>query len=581
MRTQQRQHLLTREAPVASIGQRDRTVTVVLSAETEDRYGSIVRQDGLHWPEDANLPVLIAHAGVPVARTTSIQRGVIDGGTPATFGVIQFPAPGMVPAADEAYQSIRAGLIDAVSIGFYVEQAAPNREGVLEIASAELVECSLVAVPAQPKAAVMSVNRGPQLEVRHPPMRQLQQQPARTIAPAPLIMERARTNLSNTSLLDYATLSCEGAIQSERDTGAAREIHEELSRQMGGYLPKDAPASAKRFPLGLLLRDPQRRADDRFQRRGDTGTLPGGSAAALATEVLQRQMFDDLVAALREIPFFSILAIRTLIATEQVLVIPSMSTKGTGAAYIARDTAATVTPSPDTVTLRAEPHTAAVVKRILRSSLEYSGGLVEEMIRRDMAAEYTELLQTKFIYGDALTTPAEPSGLIRAGVTVMPGTAPIDPRRDNLEAFIDAIENVPLPEGELRWLMPPRLKRRLMRTYAYGDPAGPGRFSDTMLMMPGYDVLLEYPVATSRYLLSTQGAGNDQCDVFFGSFRESYFISWQSALVSYNPFIEADWMAGHGRLRILADHDHAFRDRARIVYTSRYTQDGAGAWPAP
>jgi HK97 family phage prohead protease len=580
--TANRQHLLTREAPITSIGQRDRSITVLASAEVEDRHGSIISQQGLHWPSDQNIPVLVSHEGTPVARTREIRRGVTEDNVPATFATIQFPAQGMVPSADEAYASIRAGLIDSISIGFFCESAQTRSDGLLQIDSAELCELSLVSIPAQPRATITSIHQAPQLETRQPPRQEL----ARTIVQAPRVLEK-KASLAATTMLDYAALSAEGAIQTQRDLGPAREMDQEFTRLMGGYLPKDAPSNAKRFPLSLLLRDPERRMEDAKygRRQGDTGTLPGGSAAALATEVLQRNMLQDLVAAMREQTYFGSLGIRTLVPTEQVFVVPSITSQGTGAAYIARDTAAALSPSPETAAQRAEPHTAAVVKRILRSSMEYTAGMAEEMIRRDMSAEFIQLIQNRFLYGNAVATPAEPEGLIRAGVTVMPAGDPLEPERGNLEAFMDGVENTPLPDSELVWLMPPRLRRRLYRTYAYGDPAAPGRFSDTMLLMDGAPggPLLGYPLITSRYLRSTIGAApnDNRCDVFFGSFRESYFLAWQSALISYNPFIEADWMAGHGRLRILADHDFLFRDRARIVYTDRYEQDIAGTWPVP
>jgi hypothetical protein len=582
MRSQSRSNLLTREAPITSVS-RDRSVVVLMSAETEDRYGSIVRQEGLHWPPEGSLPVLLGHEGVPVARISQFRRGVTEDNIPATFGTIVFPAPGAVQAADEAYASVRAGLVDSTSIGFFVESAQTRSDGLLQIDSAELVEVSLVSVPAQPRAQVLEIHRSPQLETRQPPMaREL----PRTISPAPRILER-KSSLTSTTMLDYAALSAEGAIQTQRDLGPAREMHEEFTRAMGGYLPKDAPSNAKRFPLGLLLRDPEKRQGDLSygRRQGDTGTLPGGSAAAMATEVLQRNMLADLVAAMREQTYFGSLGIRTLVPTEQVFVVPSVTSKGTGAAYIARDTAAALSPSPETAAQRAEPHTAAVVKRILRSSMEYTSGTIEELIRRDMAAEFVELIQNRFLFGNSTTTPAEPNGILQAGVTVMPAGDPLDPERENLEAFADGIENTPLSDSELVWFMPPRFRRRLYRTYAYGDPADPDRRSDVMLLADGAPggPLLGYPVITSRYLRSTIGAApaNNRCDVFFGSFRESYFLAWQSALISYNPFIEADWMAGHGRLRILADHDFLFRDRARLVYTDRYIQDTGGAWPVP
>jgi hypothetical protein len=579
--TASRQHLLVREAPIQSVS-RDRTITVLMSAETEDRFGSIVRQDGLHWPAEGSLPVMLGHEGVPVARVSQIRRGVTEDNVPATFGTIVFPAPGAVQASDEAYASVRAGLIDSVSIGFFCESAQTRSDGLLQIDQAELVEVSLVSVPAQPRATVTAIHQAPVLETRQQPRQEL----ARTIVQAPRVLEK-KASLSSTTMLDYAALSAEGAIQTQRDLGPAREMDQEFTRLMGGYLPKDAPSNAKRFPLSLLLRDPERRMEDAKygRRQGDTGTLPGGSAAALASEVLQRNMLQDLVAAMREQTYFGSLGIRTLVPTEQVFVVPSITSQGTGAAYIARDTAAALSPSPETAAQRAEPHTAAVVKRILRSSMEYTAGMAEEMIRRDMAAEFTQLIQDRFLYGNAVATPAEPEGLIRAGVTVMPAGDPLEPERGNLEAFLDGVENTPLADAELRWFLPPRLQRRLFRTYAFGDPADPDRRSDVMLLADGAPggPLLGYPVITSRYLRSTIGAtpNNNRCDVFFGSFRESYFLAWQSALISYNPFIEADWMAGHGRLRILADHDFLFRDRARLVYTDRYMQDIAGTWPVP
>jgi HK97 family phage prohead protease len=209
-----------REAPIVALDQRSRSVTVLASSETEDRYGSIIRQRGLRYRQ--SLPVLVGHDGSPVARTSRVWLGQDDG-----VAAIQFPPEGEVPEANDAYTRIRHGLLDSVSIGFFIEDSKPAANGVTEITQAEIAEVSLVSVPANQQARVLTVNRPPAYATREQPPEgapltrwREPDDPAlparremRVIAPAPAILER-ESNLADVSLLDFAALASDTAQQS-------------------------------------------------------------------------------------------------------------------------------------------------------------------------------------------------------------------------------------------------------------------------------------------------------------------------------------------------------------------------------
>ena len=100
-----------------------------------------------------------------------------------------FPSrrPARFYAADEAYQAVKSGLANSVSIGFYLDKVSERSDGVLQIDEARVAEVSLISVAANPRARVLEVNHAPAgMHTRHPqPLREPSYEPPahRDIAP--------------------------------------------------------------------------------------------------------------------------------------------------------------------------------------------------------------------------------------------------------------------------------------------------------------------------------------------------------------------------------------------------------------
>ena len=74
-------------AEIREIEAPHRRVSAIISTEARDRWGSVIRQNGLHWQSE-DLPVLAGHdTGEPIARTTKIAPASVNG-VPATMATI-------------------------------------------------------------------------------------------------------------------------------------------------------------------------------------------------------------------------------------------------------------------------------------------------------------------------------------------------------------------------------------------------------------------------------------------------------------------------------------------------------------
>lgn len=126
-----------------------RQVDTICSTGEPDRMGDEVVQTGINLgPYLKNPTVLWGHnADVPIAR--AIEIGVKNGKLQAT---VQFPAEGDDEDADWVYSKIRAGIVNATSIGFLPTQYEPRDAkqpwAGLRFLKSELLEFSFVSVPA-------------------------------------------------------------------------------------------------------------------------------------------------------------------------------------------------------------------------------------------------------------------------------------------------------------------------------------------------------------------------------------------------------------------------------------------------
>lgn len=147
----------------AAVNDEKRTIDFTISTEDIDRYGDIVKADG--WKLDnykQNPVVLWGHMSwqPPIGKAIAISAGA--GALRATA---QFATKEVNPLAETVYQLIKMGALRATSVGFlpiamsWTEDKNIGRAGY-DITEAELLEFSVVSVPANPYALVAAEKSG-------------------------------------------------------------------------------------------------------------------------------------------------------------------------------------------------------------------------------------------------------------------------------------------------------------------------------------------------------------------------------------------------------------------------------------
>lgn len=135
-------------------------LTFVMSDATVDRYGDIVDPKG--WVLEAfrqNPKALFNHnSDMPIGEWENVR---VEAG--ALVGDLKFGPVGACPTTDKMRAFVEAGMMRAVSVGFRGLKADPIPGGGIRYTKSELVECSLVSIPANPnalqKAAQLNLSR--------------------------------------------------------------------------------------------------------------------------------------------------------------------------------------------------------------------------------------------------------------------------------------------------------------------------------------------------------------------------------------------------------------------------------------
>jgi HK97 family phage prohead protease len=137
-------------------GSKPRTYRFLASDGGYDRDGD--RVQGWDTSTYQKNPVVLAHHDTKqVVATSQVSETYTPNGR-ALMADIVFPQPGVSERADEVRRQVEAGLLRAVSIGFRsLGRRTPNEKGGVDFERVELVEISLVAVPANPRALLDSV----------------------------------------------------------------------------------------------------------------------------------------------------------------------------------------------------------------------------------------------------------------------------------------------------------------------------------------------------------------------------------------------------------------------------------------
>lgn len=140
-----------------------RSATFVMTDETIDSYGDIVRAKGCKLDRFENNPIcLLNHRADLILGTWSDVKRIVR----RIEGTTTIAKEGTAPHVDMAYSLMSQGILKAASIGFMplkVERRLDDNGEPLwsyDILEWEMYECSVVSVPANPAALAKSMKEG-------------------------------------------------------------------------------------------------------------------------------------------------------------------------------------------------------------------------------------------------------------------------------------------------------------------------------------------------------------------------------------------------------------------------------------
>lgn len=142
---------------VRSVDAEQRVIEGIATTPTVDRVGDVIDPLGASYADD--LPLLWQHRhDQPVGRV-KFGNPTKDG-IPFTATIPRVPMPGALQArVDEAWDSVRSGLVRAVSIGFRAlkDGVETLKGGGYRFTKTEIMELSLVTIPANSDAVITAI----------------------------------------------------------------------------------------------------------------------------------------------------------------------------------------------------------------------------------------------------------------------------------------------------------------------------------------------------------------------------------------------------------------------------------------
>jgi HK97 family phage prohead protease len=176
-----------------------RIVKVICSTSEPDRVGDVIVQSGIDLTAYRKNPIVLwGHsADVPIAR--AIEINVKDGKLQAT---VQFPPEGDDEDSDWVYGKIKAGIVNATSVGFIPTDYEPldvkQPWGGFKFLKSELLEFSFVSVPANAGCLIVGRSLLNPVDVPLPPSLARErgvlatQEPSDVLVPRTLLEEAFR-----------------------------------------------------------------------------------------------------------------------------------------------------------------------------------------------------------------------------------------------------------------------------------------------------------------------------------------------------------------------------------------------------
>ena len=140
---------------VKALNDDQRIITGIATTPTPDRMGDIVEPLGVKFKNP--MPLLWQHRSSEVVGTVKFGKPTKDGiGFEARLPKLEEPGT-LKDRIDEAWQSVKLGLVRAVSIGFRSIEMSFMKSGGVHYLESEVLELSLVTIPAQADAVIETV----------------------------------------------------------------------------------------------------------------------------------------------------------------------------------------------------------------------------------------------------------------------------------------------------------------------------------------------------------------------------------------------------------------------------------------
>ncbi len=122
-----------------------------------NHVADVIHVDGMYYASE--IPILLNHNHSQPVGTASLGKPTSKG-IPFKAQIAKVDNPGVVKdRVDEAWYSVKAGLIKGGSIGFRPEEYHANSQGGVNYTKAEIYELSLVAIPCNPDAVIAAFKK--------------------------------------------------------------------------------------------------------------------------------------------------------------------------------------------------------------------------------------------------------------------------------------------------------------------------------------------------------------------------------------------------------------------------------------
>lgn len=147
-----------------SVNEKDRTAQFIISDDQVDRMDEIVEQS---WDTEnyKNNPIVLwGHNPDEPENVLGTSLGLEtekgDDDVTRTKSTVKFSDEGINPKADMVFNQVKAGILRTVSVGFIPKTFKTSEDDKDVLADNELLEFSIVPIPANPRAVALAYKEG-------------------------------------------------------------------------------------------------------------------------------------------------------------------------------------------------------------------------------------------------------------------------------------------------------------------------------------------------------------------------------------------------------------------------------------